>query len=356
MVYKCDKCDILFERNQDYANHVKKHMIEIDKKIFNSQYVNFDFTKIKKSNEINIMSLKKLILENGLIKNGKPNNLINRNFFVNKHLIIFQNVFYYTDFLSNHVKISERLYCILNNLIDNENCECGKKIIKFKNFISGYNQYCSQSCSNRYTNFKRDEKIYKLIGNKTSTTRILNGTYNVTDETRKKQSKSALDPIVKRKKELTNIKRYGLSNPGVLGAYSSKSAENFIRNYIKENNINENICYFKNGGINKKEYYQIILDNTNGGKKYVSYDLTIFKDKELTTLDKIIEYNGPWHYRYNDYINRPNEPATPYKNSKTIKDAYNFDILKNNHIFALGIDIFIYWEDTKTLVKYDGRL
>jgi hypothetical protein len=331
-------------------------MIEINENVFNSQYKNFDFSEIKKTNEIEYNTLKKLIYDNGIIKNGKPNNLINRNFFVNKHIIIFQNIFYYTDFLRDNVKISERLYCIINDLIDNKKCECGEKIIKFKNFILGYNQYCSQSCSNRHTNHKRDKEIYKLIGHKISITRILNGTYNVTDETKKKQSKSALDPIVKQKKELTNIKKYGVSNPGVLGAYSSKSAENFIRNYIKENNINENLCYFKNGGANKKEYYQIIYDEKNGGKKYVSYDLTIFKDEELTIIDKIIEYNGPWHYRYDDYINRPNEPATPYQNSKTIKETYNFDILKNNHIFALGYDLFIYWEDTKTLLKYDGRL
>src|SRR5208283_2625271 len=65
------------------------------------------------------------------------------------------------------------------------------------------------------------------------------------------------------------MEKYGVENPGVLGAVASKAGEKYIRNFISENKIDESKCYFKNGGINKNEYFLNVYDKKL--QKYVFY-------------------------------------------------------------------------------------
>ncbi len=77
-------------------------------------------------------------------------------------------------------------------------------------------------------------------------------------------------------------------------------------------------------------------------------------DNDLKNITLVLEYNGPWHYRLIDNLNRADEPATPYKNSKTISETYVLDILKLNTIKNKCSNILIFWEDSKELIKYNG--
>ena len=56
---------------------------------------------------------------------------------------------------------SERLYCFYNNIENKPVCkECGKPV-KFLSIHRGYQQFCSNKCSN-----KNSEKIEKIISNR----------------------------------------------------------------------------------------------------------------------------------------------------------------------------------------------
>ncbi len=351
--YTCKKCGEYFISLQMLGNHSKTHLIAENEDKFKAQYQKYDYTKITPKKTMELIELS-TILKSKIIKNGKLNNLIHRDFFVRKECMVelIENVFYYTTFLNNDAGILERYYCVLNGLQKYNTCQCGKQIKNFRTFTYGYNTFCTQSCANRHTNYDKDREMYKENGLKIRNIRRLNNSYLVSDETKLIQSLKAKTIDTVNKKKTTNKIRYGVENPGVLGAYSSKSASIFIMNYIINEKIPEHLCYYKGGGVNGKEYYQYI----NG--YYFSYDLVVFTDETLKKIDFVLEYNGPWHYRYNDYISKGMEPATPYPNSKTIKETYEFDLLKLNHMRDKCNKFLIFWEDSKELkqYEYDNRL
>lgn len=76
---------------------------------------------------------------------------VNNNFEKEYNLIINK-----TSFLNDDVSLSERIYCILNNIKELDTCPyCGNKV-KYANFGIGYRRHCG----NRECSYK-DKKIYK---------------------------------------------------------------------------------------------------------------------------------------------------------------------------------------------------
>lgn len=338
--FECIYCGYNSINQQFHASHIRKY--HKPKQIFNK----LSFENIKENNNIDISLLKDQIILN-IFSNGriKPN-FSNIDFIIkNNFMDLISNIKYYTSFLDEKVELKFRIFCILNNINSYPICECGEIITKFN---KSFNLYCSQSCSNKFTNYKKSKDFYLEVSKKIVETRRNNNSYKPCE---------AFRNYLKDPNNYNNFKnkcfeKYGIYNPGVLGAYSSKSAEKFIKNYIKENNIVENRCYFKGGGINGKEYFKSI--SLNGKKIYMSYDLVVLDDNNKIEL--VLEYNGPWHYKYDDIVDDKFSPATPYINSKTKIDTYNFDILKLNTIFVECKNIFIYWEKEKKIEKYDGKL
>lgn len=69
---------------------------------------------------------------------------------------MFHNIFFRTYFLSNSVKLSERIYCILNNIQQEKLCNCGKTL-EFEFWSRGYRKYCSAKCR------ANDTKLQNII-------------------------------------------------------------------------------------------------------------------------------------------------------------------------------------------------
>lgn len=318
------------------------------KQIFNK----LDFSKIEETNNLKIDIIKKEIIDKILLKNGNIDpSISNYDIIVKRNLLnLIKNIKYLSNFLPNDEKIKNRIKCILNDIKSYQICRCGEEITKFnKSSLTSniFNLYCSQKCSNRYTNYEKGSEFYKKVSINIVKTRRENNSYIPTDSFRY---------YLRNKENYENFKKvcknkYGVENPGVLGAYSSKSAEKYIRSYINENNIDENRCYFKGGGINNKEYFKCII--IDGKKIYMSYDLVVVDDNNKIIL--VLEYNGPWHYKIDDINMDANGPATPYKKSKSKLETYNFDLLKLNTIFVECKNILIYWEKIRKLENYDGE-
>jgi len=284
-------------------------------------------------------------------------NQINKNLGRPWYIDILNKIIKETSFLPKDSSTKCRIFCILNGIKEISKCEvCKINDSKFQgSFDNGYFKYCSKSCVNSIgsSKLRRSEETRKHQGKKVSEKRKINGSYFVSDETRKKQSLRALTKETKEKKKKTNLIRHDVENPGVLGAYNSKAGYRFIKSILVKITLKKNRCYFYNGGVNKKEFYQDIYNNITKKYEYTSYDLVVFKSKEaaknkiLKEIDFILEYNGPWHYTYDEMLHDPNSPSTPYDNTKTKKESYDHDIKKYELIIKYTDKVYIYWEKTK---------
>ena len=80
---------------------------------------------------------------------------------------IYENILKETAFLDkfNKVSLSERLYCLYNNLKDRKKCNCGKYTL-FLSLSDGYREYCCNRCINYYFRYKFDVRINNIINSK----------------------------------------------------------------------------------------------------------------------------------------------------------------------------------------------
>jgi hypothetical protein len=266
---------------------------------------------------------------------------------------LMSSLLFYTKFLKNEYSIGLRFYCVEHNLTDYPKCKCGKEIKKVFN-NKQFNKFCSQNCANQYTNYEKENVYGEEMSKKIWDTRRSNGKGLLTADHKNKLSNVHLLEETKEKFKKTCIAKYGVENPGVLGAYFSKSGLTYIKKFIIDNHINEKLCYYKGGGINENEYFQMIYDPKKQKQVYFSYDLVVFKNENLKEIELVFEYNGSWHHSKQDVEKDPNSPGHPYKNNvMTKKEIYEHDILKLEHIKQKCKNILIYWEKTKQLQRYE---
>jgi len=262
---------------------------------------------------------------------------------------LMASINHHTSFLDSKASLSERRFCLDNNFSGYPICiSCGAEVRKFHgNSIKKYNKCCSQSCANRIGNSKKPKELYDSNSKKRVATLRSSGFYSTL------KIKNAWTAKAREKRAATNMAKYGLTNAGVLGAYSSKSAHKYILNYLSINGIDENRCYFKWGGVNGSEFFQ--SSSINGKRVFFSYDLVVFRDvlsaqeKNMHEIVLVLEYNGPWHYTHEQAAADPQGKANPYPNSKTKIQTYEYDMMKFNHIKNLTSNFFVYWEKTATL-------
>lgn len=147
----------------------------------------------------------KYFIENNLFtKTGNLNNRVCiESWWVNRNLQTqFTEILNLTQFLPSDVSVSERIYCIYNNITTSPICQvCGGKV-NFKNFKSGYYQYCSTLCATQSP--ERNEKI-----------RINNDYTKITESMKKSNLKkygveyTFQSNIVKEKIQETKKEKYG---------------------------------------------------------------------------------------------------------------------------------------------------
>lgn len=309
--------------------------------------------------EITSFEFKQFVSKNELIDNkqlffsptGRPV-MISSKWKTNDKLYkLICSLLFYTQFLLNDYQIGLRFFCIENEIKNYPICQCGNKILKtLKN--KHFNKFCSQKCANKYTNYNKENVYGKELSKKIWNSRRKNGNGNLSLEHKHKLSEIHKKNETIAKFKNTCLEKYGLENPGILGAYYSKAGLNYIKKFIKDNNIDENLCYYKGGGINGNEYFQMVFDPTKQKYVYFSYDLIVLNENKEINL--VLEYNGSWHYTKKEMEADPNSPSHPYKTKiLTKKEVYQKDLLKLNHIKQKCNHILIYWEKTKQLKNYE---
>jgi len=176
-------------------------------------------------------------------------------------------------------------------------------------------------------------------------------------EVRKRNMSKAITAEVIKKRRDTLIANYGSYNEcmrkSFVGGRSSKSAKKYIEQFLIDQSINPSRCFYYGGGRTDNEYYQLI--DFNGKKKFVMYDLVVFKNLDFQEIDLILEYNGPYHYTAAEVNINPDGKSVHFLDKcETIKESYDKDIAKLNHALTLTNNVYIYWQKQKQLIKYEG--
>lgn len=289
--------------------------------------------------------------------NGRMIPIWNKEYYIKKHgltdllkSLAFHMVHY------TAVAFVENLYRFLSpERFLNQNsglcCNC-KKPTTFINYRKGYNKFCSRLCNGVFNAPTKNEtpEARRNRGEKISHT---NKGREISVEWKQKLKISANKMEVKEKKRATCLERYGIENPGVLGAYSSKAAHDYIIQFLAENEISESRCLFKTETTS--EFFQMVDVSFKDVKRYVSYDLVVFKTEDakeqssVGDIELVLEYNGPWHYHPLEIIGKEDEPATPYPKSLTKEQSVEMDRVKWDRITEIAPNAkkVIYWERTK---------
>jgi len=144
--------------------------------------------------------------------------------------------------------------------------------------------------------------------------------------------------ITKRRRR-TLLARYNTSNTLGIQPKFSKMAYNYIKEYIKQNNINESCCYYARGGINNREYVYFDAEK----QKHIMYDFVVI-NPDTKKIELILEYNGPFHWTLNDVLRDPNSLSTWFKtNSITKLESYNHDQYKLDIAKKISKKVIVYW-------------
>jgi len=114
--------------------------------------------------------MKEWVIVNIINKKIKLNSLKEKVFIENYGEELFRNIKNETIFLADNCKLTERIYCILNDIKEVPKCKVCRKEVSFIKFGKGYKKYCNGFCREK-------------------------------------------DPEVLIKRKLTWIKNYGVDNP-----------------------------------------------------------------------------------------------------------------------------------------------
>lgn len=172
------------------------------------------------------------------VKNTLNNRAVEQKWWDNRpaYKVYMDQIVEQTNFLGSNTNMSERLYCILNDLSSKRTCICGNKT-NFKSFSEGYAIYCTLECS--YNDPARKEKIkskldYAKIHEKVKKTNLerygtehwfssKNAVQKIKETKLTKYGDSAYCNIEKVKK--TNLERYGVEYTGQAQSVIAKIQE-----------------------------------------------------------------------------------------------------------------------------------
>lgn len=247
-----------------------------------------------------IPKIKKLFLDkNNKIIPGR----INKSFLDKQNLLNFINSSF-----DNSYTLSEKIYCLINDLKNRPKCKiCGKEL----KFNHGYSTFCSRACSNKDPNIL--EKIKKGVSISLKRAYRLNG--NLIKEKRKQTLYSNFNEYVTTPFQLSKVKdkikkvllkKYGVENIFYLEKYRSNGKKisqdrSIISNklkgydvvYLDKNKILvKNLCD-KHGDVEIDciTFYNRAYRNRKGKRCIICNPISSFSSLELEFEEILINLN-----------------------------------------------------------------
>lgn len=138
----------------------------------------------------------------------------------------------FTQIISHAIKnnleslsFSEQAYLCKHNLCSQPVCKCGKPV-KYLTIVKGYNRFCSSSCIHARKNAQTMSGITKLQ-------RYGNPTYSAPEKRKNWFSKKTHteQESINKKRESTNVKKYGVSTPLASKMHREKGTETIVERY-----------------------------------------------------------------------------------------------------------------------------
>lgn len=134
-------------------------------------------------------------------------------------------------------------------------------------------------------------------------------------------------PDVAERRRNTMQERYGVDGIWQLAGpiLASKEAREFIRAYIKEKGYDMEQCAYDDPDLALSEW------GTHFEGRWLLFDLVVFEKGKRGRADAIIEileFHGPWHYSKEDAEQYPDELASPYTKTCTVKESVLRDGIK----------------------------
>jgi hypothetical protein len=114
--------------------------------------------------------------------------------------------------------LAEKIYCIINDIIETQRCKSCDNTVTFKNFKTGYRPYCSQTC-------KANDPDYQDLKQKTTLKLYGVASYSQTDE-------------YKEKCKRTNLSRHGVENYAQSKEFLLKSDKTKLNKYGNKRYVN----------------------------------------------------------------------------------------------------------------------
>ena len=143
-----------------------------------------------------------------------------------------------TSFLNVDAKLSHRIFCVMNDILDNPKCDyCKEKNTRFIKYSEWYNKYCSSYCVNH-----SPEVIQTRINNNLEKYWVTSPTKLESVKDKQKQSmiekygdNYSILQLEKRKKTL--IKKYGVDNPSKIEDVKRKREQTNTERYGYKSNL-----------------------------------------------------------------------------------------------------------------------
>jgi hypothetical protein len=260
----------------------------------------------------------------------------------NEHRIIFE----LTNFLPEQSKISERLYCIKNDIITPILCEeCNINPVKYNIPRKRYLVFCSKECASKSKNVKdkrkstmtlrygadNPAKIDEFVDKRKSTMTLRYG------------SEHALQSSELRKKFVeTCIKNHGVMYPQQSSEVRKKTIKNNIKKYGKANPTQKHIS---------NEIFEI-LDNKNWLiNEHHTKNLPLYRIAEkLDISSSLIE---SYFKKHNIEIKQQNSYAE-IEIISFIKENCQGTILENNRTIIKPFELDIVLPELKIAIEYCG--
>lgn len=212
---------------------------------------------------------------------------------------LFEELMEQTKFLNEkgEVSLSERIFCILNEIQEIKICSnCRDKEVKFNGIGKGYSTYCSTKCMSNSKEVR--DKSKNTIDNKYGGMH-----FNATDEVKNKRKITNLEKYgvehvlqsenVRSKIENTNLKKYGHKTPLKNKDIKKKIKETVINRYGVDN-------------VSKSKYIKDLKTATTFSNYGVAYPLQSEKIKDKMEKTMVDRY-GKIHSSHIDSSNKKRE-------------------------------------------------
>lgn len=164
--------------------------------------------------------LKKYILDNFILDNGKVRYGLRENYLLKNHELVYNIIKERTVYLDENTNFPERIYHIINDLSEKPRCnhpDCNN-YLKFYTFKNPYKQACSNVCG---VYFNKNIKLE----------RYGDANYNNAEKMLKTKEENDSYTLMKENHKKTCLERFGVEHHWQLPEIREKMIDTFMENY-----------------------------------------------------------------------------------------------------------------------------